>query len=332
MSSNFSFPGLNLDDNDPNSRFLDLYNRFSSQYPDIGNFLKPDDPDLQEYQRLSGEPTGSEDLIKNYVESMPTREQYNPSFRDKLIATALGALAGNPTAASAVVKKRLDEPYSEAVDEWKMEGSNVGTRARLIDAERQRKLQAIKYGLQTKAGTAKSEASQETRKLQEARRIADQVASEEKATKDASDRESERTFRRDMTNRTFALQKDMDEWRKREAVLDNTRADKALHDREAAKAERATDLEQINKDLFAHASQQGVDHTNMTALDVAKILAFKKAKANPAFGDLLEEINGNYAIKKPDKFMDPSGGQARRDILIKYMDRLTQKYLRGEFQ
>lgn len=319
----FSFPGLSLYDEDPNSRFLDLYNRFSNQYPDIGNFLQPDDPDVLAYQKLSGEPTGSEELISSYMESMPEREQYKPSFGKKMLATLIGALSGDPSRAYATARHEVERPYTEAVQEWKMGGSNIASRARLMDAARQRELQSMKYRLQTKAGAKRSEFQKERTKLQEARRLADQVASEEKAKQDAADREENRAFQHRMAEAVFESNKAEREWRHNQAALAQTAKEEA----EKKKALEANTLERVNKDLAAAASQRGIDTTKMSAQHIAQRMAAQDAKASEAFDDLIDET-GNIIPPESD---DPDS-MHRRQILMVYLQHQTRKYLHGNFQ
>lgn len=323
------FPGLFLDENDPSSRFLELFNTFGNQYPDIGRFLQPDDPQLLEYQKLASSPTGSEELISSYLEQLPTREQYKPSFGRKMAAFALGTLSGNPATASEVARRHVERPYEQAIEDWKLEGSNISSRARLMDAERNRQLQAFKYGLQTKAGAKKSEYTEEARKLAEARRLASEVESEERSNQARLDREEQENWRRNLSEAVFEQKKAMDELYKQNMIEDNTRANEAAKRAAEAKAAKAADLDQINKRLSAFASQQGIDASDMTALDVAKNLAFQRAKSYKFFADLLEEKAGpdGNIVLSINETLDPE----RAAILKKWMNSMQQKYLRGEF-
>ncbi len=322
MSDDFSYPSFSLEEEDPNSRFLDLYNRFSSQYPDVGQYLQPDDPDIQKYQELASSPSGSEDIINEYYNSMPTREEYKPSFGRKMLATLLGTLSGRN--AGEVASSFVQRPYYEAVNEWKMQGPGALARARGEETERTRELKALEFGLKTKAGTKKAEASEEMRKNAEARRLASEVEAGEARETARQDRIQRQQEIDTMRQTLFQHQKDMDEWRKAEAARDNTARDEARKKLDAEKAARAETLGAINKRLSDYASQQGVDTSDLTALDTAKELALKRAKAQNAFGGVLEQdpTTGRWNINEDDP---------RARLLHIYLNNLTQKLLRGEF-
>lgn len=321
----FSFPTFDLDTGDPDSRFLDLFNQFSSQSQNMGQYLQPDDPDLQRYQELAGAPSRSDALISEYLESLPSREEYKPSLGRKIAATFLGALSGDPTKAYAMAQRHTELPYERALEQWKLEGTGLTSRARMADAERNRELQALKFGLTTKAGAKKSEAMEGFRRQQEARRVAQEVQDEEAREAGIEERRQRQEEIDSFRKEQFEQRKSMDEWRKAEAARDNQRAVDAAKTRSEVQAEKAATLDAINKRLSSHASQMGIDASDMTALDVAKSLAFKKAKAHPAFGDLIEEVDGEFTLKPP-KY-----GADRIRILENYINSLAQKYLKGEF-
>lgn len=315
---------FSLYDEDPNSRFLDLYNRFSSQYPDIGQYLQPNDPDILKYQELASSPSGSEDIVNKYFENMPTREEYAPSLGRKLLATLAGTLAG-PSRAFSTARGEVERPYYEAVNEWKMEGPGVTARARIEDTERARELKALEFGLRTKAGTKKSEATEEMRKNAEARRLASEVESGEAREQARQDRLQRQQEIDTMRQTLFQHQKDMDEWRMAEAARDNTARDEARKKLNEDKAAKAESLGALNKRLSDYASQQGVDTSDLTALDTAKELALRRAKAQKAFGDLIEQdpTTGKWTFTEENT--------PRAESLKIYLNNITQRLLRGEF-
>lgn len=317
------FSGLTLPDEDPDSQFLNLFNRFSGQYPDIGQFLKPDDPDLLAYQRRSTEPTGSSELINQYISRMPTHEQYEPSLGDKLKATLVGMFAGGgPEGAYRRASEYVEEPYKEALGEWKTEGSNIATRAHLMDTERQRELAAMKLGLTTKAGAARSEASSKLREMAEARRIAAQVAAEREHNEREADRLKQEGFMNAFRTEEANRQKEMDAWRKQQDIERNTDRDEARIAREKALADKGATLEKTNSHIKAYAQQHGIDTTaqGITTLDIAKLLAFQRAQSYSFF----KPVMGNNEVLD-DK--DPVRGK----LLRQYIDSQVQKILRGEF-
>ncbi len=321
---------LTLFDEDSNSRFLDLYNRFQPQMQDFGTYLEPDDPDLKRYQELASSPTGSEGLIADYVSSRPTREQFDPSFGRKMVAFLVGTLGKSGYRGAREV---IDRPYNEAEEEWTNKGKNIASRARLMDTERNRQLQALKFGLGTKERTLRAQAVDESKKEMEARRVASEIAREEERKHNQEALEKEREKDDNLAREIFDNRKQMQEFMKQNTILDNTRADEANKRAAEAAAYRAADLDRINKDLSAFASQQGIDTTDKTALAVAKELAYKKAKAHPAFGDLLipdNTVEGGFITNIP-KNQTPQT-IVRQEILKRYLETLTKKYLRGEFK
>lgn len=324
-------PYFDLEPEDPNSRFLNLFNRFEDQYPDIGQYIKPDDPELLEYQRLAGMPSGSDELISSYVEGRPTREDYSPSTGRRIAAFLLGTLSGRGAEGAREI---VEQPYSQALEDWKLEGTGLTSRARMADVERNRQLQALKFGLTTKASQGRARSVDERSRLQEARRIAGEVEKEEERKLRAEENQNQRDIINSMSREVFEQRKSMDEWRKAEALRDNTRMEEAAKERSERLAAEAASFDAINKKLSSYASQQGIQtsimdergrKTEMTARDIADEIAYKKAKANPAFADLLEETDEGW------KFAEPKYGKDRIRILKNYLNSLSSKYLRGEF-
>lgn len=318
-------PIFNLFEEDPQSRFLNLFNRFSEQSPQIGEYLDPNDPDLLKYQELASSPTGSENLISEYIGARPTREQYSPSIGRRMAAFLIGTLSGTGARGA---QGFVDQPYNYAEEEWTNEGRNIASRARLIDAERNRELQALKFTLGTKERGLRAKSVDEFKREQEARRLADNVAREEERARQAEALAESRKFNQNMSKLIFNQRKEMDEIRKQNILDDNARANAANKRAAEEAAYRANDLERINKDLAAHASQAGIDTSEMNALEIATELAHKRTKAHPAFGDLLEETDNGWKIISSVE----RGGEPRIRIMKNYMNSLIQKYLRGEFK
>jgi hypothetical protein len=324
-------PYLNLYDEDPESRFLNLFNTFSNQYPNFGEFIKPDDPELLEYKRLSGEPTGSEALISDYVSNMPRDEEFKPTFGRKMAAFLLGTLSGNPAAASEVARRHIRRPYEEAFDEWKSEGSNISARARLMDAERARQLNALKFGLQTKARTGKDEAASNFRAAAEARRIASEVADEERKKADAEARKTQRDLVNELAQARFDLAKQMAEVSKRNTIEDNTRADAEAKRLSEAGAAKTSSFQEKNKELSAYLSTRGIDMEGLglTALDAAKRAAYEDAANYGAFKDILKK---NPKMLEGYSVDNSKANQYVLDALKAFLQQRTQKYLSGGFK
>lgn len=323
MPAPYDFMSFIDDSEGPDSNFLDLYNRFSNQ-PDLSppSYLDPNDPDIKKYQELASSPTGSEELLADYTGRRPSLEDYHPSFGRKMASFLFGTLSGDPRNAS----KFLYQPYTRDLEEWKSEGTNLATRARLKDAERARELSALKYGIQTKGAAARAEAVDEYRKDQEARRMAAAVQAE-KEKKDKAERDAEQTkIMNEARDRQFHLSEQIHRDLQAQRGESNTRLEEEKKARDKKEAEDAAKLTNINKQLAAFASQHGIDTSDRSALDMARMVAFKRAKDNPAFADLLEEVDDGY------RFVEPKYGTDRIRILKNYINSLTAKYLQGRFE
>lgn len=315
------YPPFNMED-DPSSRFLDLFNRFQSQQPDIGNYLQPDDPDLLKYQQLSSTPTGSEKLISDYIDSRPERE--DPSFGRKLAATLIGGLSGQGSKGS---RDYLDHPYNEAIEDWKAEGANISSRARLIDAERGRELTGLKYGIQNKVNSEKSRVGEEKFKEQESRRVANEVLMEEDRRNKEEQRIKEHEEAAQRAREIFDFHKEVSNWQKQQDILKNTERAAAAKKKAEDDAAKASDLGLKNKKLFDYASRQGIDtDSKSTALDIAKHLAIRKAFANPNFKHLIvEDPNTPSGLNFKDP-TDPASQPAKA-----YIYALAQKIMNGDY-
>jgi hypothetical protein len=320
-----------------NSSMYNLYNQFGGQNPAQlmqGDYYNPESSSVKAYEELASTPPESEKLLADYAASKPTEEGNRAGFGRKLAAALIGAASsfgpGGPGLANANMRTVLDAKYNTAMDKWKGEGTNISTRARLADADRSRKLGAFKFGIQNEVNAGRQKTSDEYKRSQEARRLADEIATE-KALGES------RKFNQNMSENLFEQRKSMDDWRKQEALTDNTRADnenKLRHELQAAKSQS---YDQINKDINAFASQQGIDTSEYgSAQAVAYELAAKKAKAHPAFGDLMQELTDENEITENGgnkwKILTPEYGADRVRILNNYIKSLMTKYLRGEFK
>lgn len=314
-SSPFYFPEVD-------SPFLNLYNRFSTDPRSGfgGDYLDPSDPDFQNYLDLAAKPTGSEDLIRDYVSRRPTYESYNPSFGRRMASFLLGTLGGGGYAGA---QRHLYQPFEQELQDWEREGTGITARARLLDAERQRELAAMKYGLQARGQAGRAEALDEFRRQGESRRMAEEVTAEE-------ERASDRAFRRGVAEslerareERFDLSQQIHEDRQAEIATRRTEREEALKREEAKIAEKEAELGNINKRLDAFASQRGIHTKGLTAYDMATAAAYESALNNPVFKNMIIRTSKGYKFANPN---DP-----KIEALKAHIDYLRRSYLRGEF-
>lgn len=117
------------------------------------SYLDPLDPDVVKLRNLYGRSTGSEDIVNEYMGSMPQREDYNPGLGRKLAALLLGTFSGNNAYQAA--QSHVNQPYINAYKDWEKEGSFIDDRVRLNEAERAREIKATEFGLRTKNDAAR---------------------------------------------------------------------------------------------------------------------------------------------------------------------------------
>lgn len=320
MASPYFDFGEDLESN----RFLDLYSRFAGgNNLDFGQYLDPKDPDVLKYQQLSASPTGSEELISEYVGRRPTYEDYSPGLGRKMAAFLLGTFSGSPGNAYNLAQKHLYAPYERAYTDWKGEGTGISSRARLMDAERQRELTAAKFGLQQKASTLKAKSSDEARRLAESRRLANEVQQEEQWKENQRRMEENEIYRRNMAEEVFGLRKQIfDEGKRRDAER-NTQRETDRKEKDREQAEKTWSLDAINKRLSAFASQHGIDSSDYTAQEIANLLAQKKASEHPLFKEFMTKQGDEYIFSSPNPY--------RQQDYEKFMKQLVAMYLRGEF-
>lgn len=100
-----------------------------SSLPSLSRLLQPE-------EEPSSELTSDDESFaatKAYIEhmrSMPRREDYQPSFMRKLMATVGGSLSGKGGQAMAVARDIVDRPYNTKLNDWANEGSGLEDAAK----------------------------------------------------------------------------------------------------------------------------------------------------------------------------------------------------------
>ena len=309
----FNFLGF---EEDPSSRYLDLYSRFAaSPGTDFSQFLDPRDPDLLAYQQRSTQPTGSEELISDYVSRRPV---YDPSRGRRLAAATIAALttgdSGDIGRGYSLGQSVLRQPYERQSEEWKSEGAGISSRARLLDAERQRELAGMKYGLTTKAAGLRAKSTDEAKRMAASRALAGGVKAEEDKERVEATRAEEVAFRQNLAQQIFEFRQNQENWNKQQDVERNTRAQETAKRAEEAAADREADRKLRAPGLLINAE------------DDASELAYRRAASNPAFKGLIEfdESTERWEFTEPDS--------ERTRLLKMYIDSIRKKYMSGELR
>lgn len=190
MSSPFMFPSGAY--SDPRETYYNMYSNYASRTPqyDPEAFLDPTDPELVNLRNLYARPTGSADLYRNYVSSMPTPEDYQPTTGTRIGGFLLGALGGGGYKAA---RSFIDEPYAEAYRQWADEGKFIDDQSRLIEADRAREIKATEFGIRQKALAAqRADVNRRFGEGMAARITSGQLTEEERARRNADRDESRR--------------------------------------------------------------------------------------------------------------------------------------------
>ena len=150
----------------PQEDFSSAYNRWDQMVPqgNFTSFLDPNDEDIRKLRDLYSKPSGAEGVVSEYINSMPQREDYNPSIWKRLGAFVLGTLDRTGYAGA---RNYIEEPYKNDYADWSKEGQFIDDRARLLEADKNREVKALEFGLRTKnAAEAKRFADERSRRGQ----------------------------------------------------------------------------------------------------------------------------------------------------------------------
>jgi hypothetical protein len=149
----------------PQEDYQSAYSRWNNYLPqtDFSSYLDPNSPDVMAYRNAISQPSGANELVGNFANSMPRMEDYNPSFMQRLGGIALGTLEGSRGGKSPYETSRnyVEEPYRRALTDWKGEGQFIDDRARLLEADKSREVKAMEFALRMKNQAAQREAGLE---------------------------------------------------------------------------------------------------------------------------------------------------------------------------
>ena len=152
MGSPFRFP-----QSQPQEDMSGAYSRWMGNIPDnsITSYLDPEDERIKKLRELYAKPSGAEGVVSDYINSMPKREDYNPSIWRKLGGALIGTLERTGYTGA---RNFIEEPYQNAYKDWGKEGQFIDDRARLLEADKNREIKATEFGLRTANETARRNA------------------------------------------------------------------------------------------------------------------------------------------------------------------------------
>lgn len=111
-----------------------------------------DDPyNFDKYMELAKRQPPSERMYEEYLSRRPSFEKSRPSLGRTIGSTlvaGLYGLAGNPEAGIRAGSDIAESPFRKLYENWKTEGRDLATRARLADAQQGRELGAEKFKLE----------------------------------------------------------------------------------------------------------------------------------------------------------------------------------------
>jgi len=138
--------------NDDYFRNLFMSRMFDNSGDSRGNInnidrFDPNSPEAKSYLDLARRKPPSEDMYSQYLASRPDKDKFEPSFGRRVVSGLLGAgagILGHPELGIKLAEKRNEEPYKEAIDEWRAKGIGLSTRAHLADTAQNRELNVSK--------------------------------------------------------------------------------------------------------------------------------------------------------------------------------------------
>lgn len=185
---------------------------------------------LNKYQDLAASAPESEKLLRDYAESMPEKSKFHNSVWDYIGAGLMGLSTGlsnfdkpNPAATYAATKGVMDQPYNDAMADWKNRGSKITTEARLLDAARNRELGSLKFGLDKDASERRFQALDSSKVLDRNVRLNEGAARADASDAALEERKRESNARERRYNDEFAAREDRlrQEFADREVRLGN---------------------------------------------------------------------------------------------------------------
>jgi len=94
---------------------------------------------FDELQRINGTRGPALNEYQTALKTQPTREQYAPSGKRRILASVIGALTQDPR----LVNKTLDDPYDKARETYDLKMRNLGESAKLEQDERESNVKGL---------------------------------------------------------------------------------------------------------------------------------------------------------------------------------------------
>ena len=277
-------------------------------------YFDPESPEYKNYISAASKAPESEGLISNYLNSRPNESDYSPSIWRRLGGFALGTLSGlkDPALAGKNAQTFVMDPYNNALTDWKAQGQDISARAKLLDAARNREVNALKFGLQNQTKASRYQSLDEGT----AQRLASTFARGKVGTEQGQQRIDE-TAEKNQLGQNLAREKQDDLQNYRNQTLDMRQ--QLLDLREGL----ANAKGETGKKLTAH-DQRAKDPTEIlrqsnAAEELAKHDTAKDIQSNPAFSDIAQLMSGYQGdpFTEIDKVMSQGNISPERARLFK---------------
>jgi hypothetical protein len=267
------------------------------------------DPTSEEYSglmNLARKDSGARGVLENYYSSMPSHEQFKPRLIDKIGGFLAGTFGGGARATEAF----LDDPYNEAVEEWKMQGPGATQRARNLEASKNDEIKAATLGIKSsQAGRIAAMRNSNSQNIQ-AGALANrdlnsqqgQQRIDETAERNANELEIQRARLRESKERAEAIAEERAARREERKVTAEERANKK-HIASPNEIDKAAQL--ASKDVFNNP----------------RFKSFLKPRKDPKTGKVSYDIVGSGEV---------SAVQAK-SMLEEFKKFRMNKYLKGEY-
>jgi hypothetical protein len=140
----------------PDPEVANYYNQYQSLGGQFPGYSRVEDyynqDDAARLREMTTRDSGASRILEDYYSQMPSREGYSPGVGRRIAGFLLGTLGRSGYAGA---RNYIDEPYNDAVEEWKMQGPGVAQRARNAEAAQNRELAGFKVEAGARAGQAR---------------------------------------------------------------------------------------------------------------------------------------------------------------------------------
>lgn len=102
-----------------------------SSLPSLSKLMLPEEEQEQPEEMTSVSPEfEATKAYINHMRAMPKRDDYKPTFMNKLLATLAGGLSGKGAQAMAIARDTVNRPFNTALADWENQGAGLGEAAK----------------------------------------------------------------------------------------------------------------------------------------------------------------------------------------------------------